>query len=434
MSNFHFGKYAIKQITYMINIHFKNKIKKSLLFLIPIVFMAFNVSAQSVNVVIGKVISDDKGEGVEEVTITWKNKGINSVTNNDGEFKIVLPDSYTQSDSLTFSCIGYYSKNIDIHSALINKFNTIRLNTSVENLKEVVVKALTLKQLLDSAINHNNKTFVSPMDLHGYYREFAYVNLRCTEYSDALCEYYANTDPVNKRSIGQLKINASRCIIEKKESKDRHNAEIDLPSNIDANVAFSYAFLSETIKKYFPEKNLIYYKYNLEQSDLNADDIRVTIYPKEHTIDAIYKLTLYLNNDFTLRSYHLEIPDDFLNMVKDRSLLGIHVKSTKLDIKVNYLQFHGGIYPNHFAIIKGDTIQGKMLGATFNEEEINKSEFVVTQISSGNDLKPFSKNEIYKKGNICANGIAMSDSLLRKFTIIKPSSKDSLAIKSIEHE
>ncbi|SDT68364.1 CarboxypepD_reg-like domain-containing protein [Mucilaginibacter mallensis] len=416
----------------MINPHLKNGVKRSLLFLIPIVLMAFNVSAQSVNTVIGKVISDDRGEGIEEATITWKNKGINSVTNTDGEFRIVLPDSYNQSDSLTFSCIGYYSKNIDIHSALIKKYNTIRLNTSVENLKEVVVKPLTLKQLLDSVINHNNKIFVSPMDLHAYYRESAYVNLRCTEYSDALCEYYASTDSLNKKPVGQLKINASRCIMEKKDNKDRHNAEIDLPSNIDANVAFNYAFLSETIKKYFPEKNFIYYKYDLEQSGQNADDIRVTIYPKQHTIDEIYKLTLYLNNDFVLRSYHFEIPDDFLNMVKEKSLLGIHVKCTKLDIKVNYLPFNSGIYPNHFVIIKSDTIRGKMLGTTFNEAEINKSEFVVTQINKGNNLKPFRKNEIYKKGNICANGMAMSDSLLKKYTIIIPSSKDSLAIKSME--
>jgi hypothetical protein len=39
---------------------------------------------------------------------------------------------------------------------------------------------------------------------------------------------------------------------------------------------------------------------------------------------------------------------------------------------------------------------------------------------------------VYKKGNLCGNGVAISDTLLRKYTIIIPSKKESIDINGFK--
>jgi hypothetical protein len=400
-------------------------------FFIYIILLSFPVSAQQRDLVSGVVISQDKSEPIDGVTISWSNKGIGSITNADGKFIILLSPPYNQQDSLIFSCIGYKAQKVSISAVINNKNLVVKLEASIQNLNEVVIRPLTLKQLLDSIDRHNSMAFVSPMKLDGYYRELVFTNTKCTEYSDAICSYFFDR---TSKPDGQLKINASRCRLEKKDNEDKNNLEIYHDSEIDPNLAFKYAMLSTMLVKFFPDKVLDDYKYAIERSvDQASDELKITISPNIGST-YFYKLTLIVKTDFTIRSYRLEIPDNLSINIKEKSLLGIHFKNIQLIINVNYSSLFDHIYPAYYSVHRKHHIWGKFLGTTMDQIVENKSEFVVAEVNKQKDLSAFNKQDIYKKGNICNNGIAINDTLLKKYTIIVPSAKDSIAIKALTQQ
>jgi hypothetical protein len=131
-----------------------------------------------------------------------------------------------------------------------------------------------------------------------------------------------------------------------------------------------------------------------------------------------------------LRSYRLEIPDGLLKNAKEKSMLGIHGKITAFVIEARYGVSNNGIYPEYFKVIKDVKFYGKFLGTVIDQVTAQKSEFIVTQINT-KGISAFPKNEVYKKGNICDNGVAINTALLKDYNFIPPTKKDSLAISSI---
>ena len=301
----------------------------------------------------------------------------------------------------------------------------ITLSESVVELKEVVIKPVTIRQLLDSIVRRNYTAFNSPMKLNGYYREFVFTNAKCNEYSDALFEYYYDN---SLKKGGQVKIDASRCEKAVRKNEKNQNFEAFVDSKANPDKLFDFAMLAGMLNQFFSDKQLDDYKYSIEGNNLNRD-LLITISPKPVS-DKAYKLQFITSDDLMLRSYKLEIPDGLLKNAKERSIMGIHGKITAFLIEARYGVSNNGIYPEYFKIIKDVKIYGKFLGTVLDQITAQKSEFIVTQINTKN-VTPFPKNEIYKKGNICDNGIAINTALLKDYNFIPQTKKDSLAISSI---
>jgi hypothetical protein len=393
------------------------------------VFLPYISKAQVKRSISGVVVAQENDKPIQGVNIILQNKGISSITNSDGKFVILLPNNPSESDSLTFSCIGYASKKVNVIQAFLMPNLNIKLNTFITDLKEVVIKTLSLRQLLDSLLQHNKSLFISPITLKGYYREFVYTNNKCTEFSDALGEYFYDQE---SSPNGILIINASRCLkAPVTEKQDRHNYEVDAESTINPNLFLKYTMLSGLITKYFPDKLLSNYDYKIKKvDDDNFSDIQIDIYPKK---SGIFKWELSTTKDFTLKSYHFEIPDSCVKKIQERNLLGLHTKLQKFTIDVQYSNTAIKIYPNFYSISLVNMLWGHLLGVSINNELIEKkSEFVTTDIDETRDINFFNKKNVYKKGNLCGNGVAISDTLLRKYTIIIPSKKESIDINGFK--
>lgn len=404
---------------------------QSLLFFICLFLFSGAVQAQTTLTINGSVITDETTEPLEGVTISVENKNAGSVTNSEGKFVLVLHDTFTQTDSLMFSYVGFISKKISIIDASANKNLVIKLKASVIDLKEVSVKPLSLKLLLDSIVYHNKQAFASPLNLKGYYRETVYTNAKCSEYSDALCEYYYDKPDFPD---GEFKINASRCLKEKETNNNKQNFEAYVESFVDPNLAFKYALLETMIRLRFPDKVLDGYDYDMQQSDgQDSGDLKIIISPRPDNHEGFYRLTFFLKSDFTLKSYRLEITKQLAPRIKEKSFLGIHVKRTGLYMVVNYASREGRIYPDYYDVDFSYTVTGKFMGTVLNQAVENKSEFVVSEVNSANTT-PFEKHLVYKKGNICNNGAAINDALLKNHTIIKLTQKDSTAVGSLVRE
>ncbi|WP_113652661.1 SusC/RagA family TonB-linked outer membrane protein [Pedobacter namyangjuensis] len=101
---------------------------------IPILWQSKNVTVR------GKVVDDADGLGIPGVTIMDNNKKVYGVTNNDGEFSLILPTG----TELQFSMLGYASvkRIVPQNGGILN----IRLTVANNDLQEVVVTALGIKR------------------------------------------------------------------------------------------------------------------------------------------------------------------------------------------------------------------------------------------------------------------------------------------------
>ena len=205
--------------------------------LIAVVFLPLAVAAQDKIAVVGIITSKENNQPIEAASIILNNKNSGSVSNADGNFIIAIAPAYTSQDSLNITCIGYKPYNVSIHDAVGHR-NIIKLETAIEDLQEVLIKPLNLKQLLDTIISKNKQALISPLAVNGYYRELVFVNDKCTEYADALCQYFYDK---NKDDNGQLKIDASRCRLEKVDkNQDYKNLQIYPDSKVNPNTLFTY--------------------------------------------------------------------------------------------------------------------------------------------------------------------------------------------------
>lgn len=92
----------------------------------------------------GSVKDLENDASIQYVNIGIKNKGIGTVSDSKGVFKLKLRDKSNLNDTLEFSHIGYQTKKM-IVSSLIGKNNSIVLKPNSNDLEEVIVNYIKPK-------------------------------------------------------------------------------------------------------------------------------------------------------------------------------------------------------------------------------------------------------------------------------------------------
>jgi len=96
--------------------------------------------AQGNNIISGTVTSVENGDPLPGVNVLVKGQTMGTVTDINGEYSIALPDNIK---TLTFSFIGYQSKQVDINQQSVVD---VQLRESVAQLNEVVVTANAIER------------------------------------------------------------------------------------------------------------------------------------------------------------------------------------------------------------------------------------------------------------------------------------------------
>ncbi len=66
----------------------------------------------------GIIKDKDTGEKLQYVNVGIKNSTVGTVSDLDGNFRLLIPDEL-ESDSISFSCIGYKDFNIKLNSVCL---------------------------------------------------------------------------------------------------------------------------------------------------------------------------------------------------------------------------------------------------------------------------------------------------------------------------
>ena len=117
------------------------------LFLLAILFLSFNLSAQNEKTVKGRIVEAGTINPLENVNIVNLNKVIGTATNQNGEFEIRV----SVNDTLHLSSLGFKSINVRVTNDWV-KFGTsatIEMTELALALEEVVVSQMKLTGYLE---------------------------------------------------------------------------------------------------------------------------------------------------------------------------------------------------------------------------------------------------------------------------------------------
>lgn len=98
----------------------------------------------------GKITDNQSNKVIEFANIGIEGKSIGTISNENGEFELIISKNLKQ-NFLVVSYIGYKSYKVKI-SEIENKFIKVKLEADDIEIEEVVVSALSAKQLLKEVI------------------------------------------------------------------------------------------------------------------------------------------------------------------------------------------------------------------------------------------------------------------------------------------
>ncbi|PKQ43798.1 Kelch repeat-containing protein [Confluentibacter flavum] len=112
-------------------------------------FLVFTAIGQNIK---GTILDEETQKPIDNVNVYYNKEKIGTVSNEKGEFNLKTISKITQTDSISFSIIGYETKN---HTLLkLNELNfIIHLSKKTENLEEITI---TSNQNLKPKLSYNN--------------------------------------------------------------------------------------------------------------------------------------------------------------------------------------------------------------------------------------------------------------------------------------
>ena len=177
------------------------------------IFLLVWVNTHSQTYTLNGVVKDQiKGHPLPYVNIWITGTPLGTSTNLDGAFEIKIPREWSGPEhTISFSCIGYYSKKLPIASLLVSASPLkIHLNPSVTNLSELVIMTKRAKKkneqrarkLVQQALNRIPKNYPKrPYNLNTFYRHYCSENDNYVRLIEAAVDIHSPRNDFKKHEI-----------------------------------------------------------------------------------------------------------------------------------------------------------------------------------------------------------------------------------------
>lgn len=279
------------------------------------------------------------------------NSTIGTISNQDGEFKLILPDSLRHS-KVKFTHVGYESQEVEV-GLLAGQHIRFALEPRIIPLQEVVIRVVEPQEEINRMLeNRKNNYSTSPVYLTTFYREGIDHKKNNIDVTEAVLKMYktgydvnVNLDQVKLIKMRRIKsIQESDTIFTKMKSGINSCLILDLVKN-----------LPDFLK---PEEQN---KYEYGHTDITVVDGRrvniISFCQKEYIDEPLFKGQLFIDaENYALIEAHFEINPKFVQQATD-----LYVRKKNKDIRltlqqarynVSYKLSNDGIYyVNH---IRGD--------------------------------------------------------------------------------
>ncbi|PKP43013.1 MAG: hypothetical protein CVT93_02390 [Bacteroidetes bacterium HGW-Bacteroidetes-10] len=341
---------------------------------------------------------------------------IGIVTNQEGAFRLILPDSL-QNSTIRFSHIGYESREVTA-SLITSGSVTIFMEQKIIPLQEVIVRAVdpvsTIKEMLRKKVQNYP---ADPSYITAFYREgVEYKNNLCL--SEAVMKIY-KTGVLASSNSEQVKL-----------LKMRRMTNIDQEDTLVARIRSSVnaSLLLDVVKNptdFLTPESMN--QYNFTHSDITEiDGRRVYVFSFEQNelvLEPLFKGELYVDADnLALLKAKFEIHPDHIrksaeNLIVKRSR-SHSVTPIQVVYEVSYRNTGGMYFINH---VRGDlTFRVKKSGRLFASELHAWFEMVNCKVETEN-VRKFPSDERFATRDIFSQtSFEYDPHFWRSFNVILP--------------
>lgn len=275
---------------------------------------------------------------------------IGTITNQNGEFRLKLPDSLRLS-KVRFSHIGYLPQEIDSRE-LIDKHTVLSLEPKVISIQEVIVRLTNPKRLLQEMLDERRSNYSQhPIYLTTFYREGVERKKGLVGLTEAVFKVYKASYHSNALA-DQVKLLKMRRISNEQE-KDT------LITKMKSGI---YSCLVLDLMKQLPEflDPSPDSPYTYAHTDITVVDDRlanvISFEQRKSINEPLYRGQIYIDmeNNALLR-VNFEVNPQYIEqaagMFVERKSRNLRITPQKVAYTVSYKQWNGTYYINH---IRGD--------------------------------------------------------------------------------
>lgn len=358
-------------------------------------------------------------EPVQSATITVKNSGFGTVSNDEGTFQVVASNN----SEILISHLEFKTTTISLNQ-IDSKINTIFLEPNTIELEDIIVTKEPINELLYKAVEASKVRFNKPIVLNTYYREFVKVNDKYTRFTDGLVDYHMI------KSKADLIVNQSRAA--KLISED--DQTLDVASGLDVRSATTKQYTFSALEKIlFDGKKYEDYDFELKSRiEKSGNEVYIINFkPKEDLKKYLYKGTVVFNPENYLIT-DIEITSDQSKLEYTKTINILIVKAAILDLRVKstYKITGGGNYLLAFSSRRGKIkIWNKR---KYNDVIEFKSDLVVTDFKKEDFA--YNKKEVYNEKSLYERGNKYSDKFWLKNNSMVLTNEEAEIIKKLEQE
>lgn len=340
---------------------------------------------------ISGIISDaESKEPLPFATAVIKNTGKGMVSNGAGEFGLkITRESLT--DTLSFSYMGYLSREIPVEQAIGNNYN-IGLLREFISIPEIIIKTRVPQEIIYKCTASINRNYGNtPALLTGFYREGVIKKQELQIYSEAILQIF-KSPYIGSILNDQVKIFKSRKI-ENTSSSDtlliRLKAGLSTCLELDG-IRNNFDFMQrESMKDYiFRLTDIV---------SIDEEAAYVIDFEQRDNVDLpLYKGTMYINtDDYALHHVDFELHPRYIQEMKESfvssSTRGFDTWPLTVKYSVSYIKFNDRYFLNH---VRGDLVfTSKKKKKLFNSQFKVFFELAVSGIKTEN-ISRFDREEL----------------------------------------
>jgi hypothetical protein len=387
-------------------------------------------SASSFITIEGSVFDKYSNDPIPFAGIGIPSEAIGTITNQNGDFRLRIPDSLKQAD-VYFSHIGYIPQTISV-TTLAGRPNTLSLEPKVISLQEIIVRLINPHKVITDMLSDREKNYAKePVYLTSFYREGVELKKGFINLTEAIVRI--RKTPFSEHSVekDQVKLLKMRRI-SNQEVKDTIIAK--MKSGVDATLLLD---LIKNPPDFFDEPYR--FLYNYAHTDITVIDNRmanVIVFEQKNDVkDPLYRGELYIDNENNaLVAAHFEIHPKYVEkavgMFIERKSRNLDIKPQKITYTVTYKPWNNTYYISH---IRGDLhFRVKKKKQLFGSSNVHMWFESVTCKIDTTHVNRFTRNESIQTKTIFAEtDFIYDENFWEDFNIILPEEKLNESISRI---
>ncbi len=298
----------------------------------------------------GKILDRISNDAIAYASIGVLNSSIGTISNQDGEFRLILPDTL-QNAQITFNHLGYRTQTLTV-SLLSGQSATFMLDPEVVPLQEIVVRLVNPIQTIETMLAQRKQNYSSlPAYITAFYREGVEYKKKNINLTEAVLKLY-KSGYQNGTYSDQVKLLKMRKVTNKIEAD---TLITKMKSGLNSVLMLD---IVKNLPDFLELNTNLYYEY--AHTDITVIDDRkvnvISFEQKDIIIEPLYKGELYIDaENNALLQAKFEINPKY---VKNASEMFVEKKNRNLRITpqsityiVSYKPVNNIYYISH---IRGD--------------------------------------------------------------------------------